>query len=128
MKPKKKYVNYKQEMIKQGLEPDTFRMLIKRIISDNPAISVPQAILAGLQDENRRDLIATRKKDDLKENRGDLPKNDIDSKAVNQILNEIREYQARIKDLCDQVDKGVLALESLVNNKDTGEGNDSKRG
>ncbi|HME55389.1 MAG TPA: hypothetical protein VKM55_24485 [Candidatus Lokiarchaeia archaeon] len=110
-KLKKRFSNYRHELVRQGFEPTEFKFMVQKLHEQYPYICM----------ENFEVEELSISKDDFKKKATELPASarqqdagDFNSSQFLQYLNEIKEFQAHIRYLCDQIDRKIYVLEGLI--------------
>ena len=117
LKTKKKFYNFKYEVVKQGIEPSEFHVILKEIKQNNPDLTYP-----GQSRQNiRRSEVS-----ELYISPGSTPKSiqNVISKNpyilsksershINKLFSEVREIQMHIKYSMDRINERFMEIEKI---------------
>ena len=118
LKTKKKFYNFKYEVIKQGLEPSEFRIVYKEIKENRTDLTFPgQSRVDSIKSEPLEEYISrasstqTKTMDLLSDS---ISMSKSDKSRIKKILSEIREMQSHIKYSIDHIQQRFTEIEKIL--------------
>ncbi|MFX0035397.1 MAG: hypothetical protein ACFE9I_07135 [Candidatus Hermodarchaeota archaeon] len=108
LKTKKKFFNFKYEVIKQGIEPSEFHIIFKEIKENRADLNYPgQSRNVFIKNESSGTI-------DLSEKPGGLDLSKSVKSHIMKILSEIKEMQLHIKYSLDHIQQRYEEIEKLL--------------
>jgi hypothetical protein len=112
LKTKKKFYNFKYEVIKQGLEPNEFHIIFSEISQNRDDLSFPG--------QSRYSRVISDNQEFIKTHHEFLPeitKDDLSKSAksrIKKLLSEIKEIQMHVKYSMDHIQQRFSEIEKLL--------------
>jgi hypothetical protein len=112
LKTKKKFYNFKYEVIKQGLEPSEFHIIFKEIKENSINLNYPGQSRHGYVSEGRSNIISHVVEPSFAQNNVDLSRS-VKSR-IKKLLSEIKEIQMHIKYSINHIEQRFAEIERIL--------------
>jgi hypothetical protein len=115
LKTKKKFYNFKYEVIKQGLEPSEFHIIFKEIKENNSELNYPGQSRHGVvRKENTRSTGLVNKVIESEIAESGLTLSRSVKSRIKKILSEIKEMQMHIKYSLNHIEQRFAEIEKIL--------------
>lgn len=115
LKTKKKFYNFKYEVIKQGLEPPEFHIIFKEIKENNSDLNYPGQSRHGIvikESSNSNGLVNRIIESEITDSNANLSR--LVKSRIKKILSEIKEMQMHIKYSMNHIEQRFAEIEKLL--------------
>ena len=118
LKTKKRFFNFKYEVIKQGMEPSEFSSIYREIMENRTDLEFPgqtrRNLMSITAQGNQTSKLSDPPISTLDSTNGNVIITAADKSRIKKILNDIKEMQMHIKYSIDHIHKRFAEIEKLL--------------
>ena len=114
LKTKKKFYNFKYEVIKQGIEPNDFHIIFKEITENRTDLDYPGQSRNDTQVQIYNSSVSSNQMFIQEISHGDLSLSKSVKSRIGKILSEIKEIQMHVKYSMDHISQRIAEIEKLI--------------
>jgi hypothetical protein len=118
LKTKKKFYNYKYEVVKQGIEPSEFHVILKEIKENHADLTYPgqsrQSIISSKDSEPYVSHTSAPQQIQYKSSKNQFLLSKSGRSHIRKLFSEVKEIQAHIKYSMDRINERFAEIEKLL--------------